>query len=1255
MLSSCRRSICRVHPCLVYRPRVVLSALSAFPSIPSPRTHVATRHARLLTTSRVCRDTTVNPTPSENNSTDPPSPPEHNATDPTPSEAKATDPTITDSTVNTELTDSNTVPTTASPKKKKKNKKKNKKNSVTPTNNDRKLHVFKGALEALQNVLNSESAGVAALSEQPTTDITPNVKNKSKKPKKVDSSQPQSQTDSKSKPESKEDEKSTSKEDEEKSKLKGDKKPKSNEDEKSNSTEDKKTKSGEGKKLKGTEGIGPQFKKLDPKDITLVPVKRLDPASMPLVPIPVEKPPVPSVAYGLDRVLFNPGVYHLQDPNSNVYNFDPYLSKIMPVKEFDFNALKQYITSSKDVNLINIAKSNRKKYTGSTSSMTSMLSHFHYLISQWRPVNLDMLSKGFEIDSTRFTEMMRSPAATFLHWKDGTYAIDADKEFDTANILSMLGKSMEKLLTLPKDEFEKYRHGQSHQITEEERNAEEAFHYTSFQDFMMRSQLDAYDPRVPGTGMFDLKTRAVITIRMDARGYQKGKDYEIRRQTGQWQSFEREYYDMIRAAFLKYSLQVRMGRMNGIFVAFHNTQRIFGFQYIPINEMDRAIHGTENTRLGDLEFKASLEMLNECLDRATKKWPKQSLRLHFETRGADATPYMYFFAEPVDQEQIDAIQNANKQAVQDYERDILGLAQREAEVETIQANLDQPRETGDIVKEQFDEGEPISGATENSATWEEVREMVEEAMNDDEQGGALVREAIEDALEQSGILDVKSSTEMREYVDALIEAVSHRRPSGQTQDENEELDDGVTEQHHDDDAASGHIIEEPASEAMRMSQISQGSPNMEPSSLDASQTPPSELPQQLEYPLSSEEDTGVASQAKEGPIDMEESTDGSGNVVRETASQGINQSDNPEDELKEEKGEGPVLNEEKVTSGKPSEPVESDLSVNNDGSTIDKITLQHTSERECSEQSLFEEEESDKDGGDEEDAGIEARDRDMKFEEGGATSSALTPLKQLVVRMAQRISERPNSNSTVRNSEDASKLKDFEQILGRLIRRSKADGTEEETLADTEGLRMVEPASTPDETTKEGTASSKSKDKKGSESGADQKPTELLALVLSVKNQVDGKYVTRPGSLSKPHKWVVEYCIQEVRGDRAQALYQSTKRRRKEVLDTSRDRDKAWYTMFRGRLEEESRKGRLYRAAADQKAKSRPLYVVDSDKPQQLRSFFPPRKPLVLQTKARMLAQKRLARKNLRKPSNSSGAQPGGLIRKVQAKEPAAN
>ncbi|PKX95824.1 Pet127 family protein [Aspergillus novofumigatus IBT 16806] len=396
-----------------------------------------------------------------------------------------------------------------------------------------------------------------------------------------------------------------------------------------------------------------------------------------ITPLEIKTTPVPQLSFGLDRVLFNPGVYHLRDPRSRVFNFDPYLGSIMPVTEFDFDALKEYITSSRDETLRGIAAKEKKKYVGSSSSMTSVLSHFHYLLSSWRPIDARNISQGFPDKLRTFTRLLRAPAAMFLRYQDGVYAIDADKEFDSANILMNLGKSLEKLLTLPKEDFERYRRTSTNKISPEEEQAiPEAYHYSTMGDFVMRSQLDAYDPRLPGTGMFDLKTRAVVSIRMDVRNFEHGLGYEIRHRFGGYESYEREFFDMIRAAFLKYSLQVRIGRMDGIFVAFHNVERIFGFQYVSLPEMDQTLHGQSDTSLGDTEFQLSLALWNKVLDKATEKFPKKSLRFHFETRDAQ-TPFMYIFAEPVTDDEIHAIQTKNQEKIEAYQRRILNLPSTE--------------------------------------------------------------------------------------------------------------------------------------------------------------------------------------------------------------------------------------------------------------------------------------------------------------------------------------------------------------------------------------------------------------------------------------------------------------------------------------------------------------------------------------------------------------------------------------------------
>ena len=99
---------------------------------------------------------------------------------------------------------------------------------------------------------------------------------------------------------------------------------------------------------------------------------------------------------------------------------------------------------------------------------------------------------------------MRTPASIFLRYQNGVYAIDADKSHDVQDgILSVLvrivlwrilwretkdwgadlwplslqGKSMEKVLTLPPGEYEKYLKDSSEKISEEEKQKPESYAY----------------------------------------------------------------------------------------------------------------------------------------------------------------------------------------------------------------------------------------------------------------------------------------------------------------------------------------------------------------------------------------------------------------------------------------------------------------------------------------------------------------------------------------------------------------------------------------------------------------------------------------------------------------------------------------------------------------------------------------------------------------------------------------------------------
>ncbi|KAF2755946.1 Pet127-domain-containing protein [Pseudovirgaria hyperparasitica] len=371
--------------------------------------------------------------------------------------------------------------------------------------------------------------------------------------------------------------------------------------------------------------------------------------------LPVDISKVPPLAHGLDRVLFHNHIYPLRDGRSGVYNFDPYLENIMPIQDFNFDALNPFLTSSKDTTMAQLASQHRMRYTCSTSSISSVMGQVHRFLSLKRELNIEKVPSG----KRQPTPFYSSPAGIFLRWKNGSYAVDPDKAYDMENVLSRLGHVLEKLLTRSTEDFEKYRSCRANEAGHQSRTDSESYQFSTLGKFMMRSQLDSHDPRLPGTGVFDLKTRAVHPIRQDVANYQDYADYNIRFPNGTWESYEREMVDLSRGTLVKYLSQARMGNMDGIFLAYHNVKRMFGFQYLGLEMMDYIIHGTSKPALGNAEFKYTFALIEHIFDKATKRFPKQSIRFHFD---ATTTGFMNIFAEPYTDEEIDDA-NAHKEQI----------------------------------------------------------------------------------------------------------------------------------------------------------------------------------------------------------------------------------------------------------------------------------------------------------------------------------------------------------------------------------------------------------------------------------------------------------------------------------------------------------------------------------------------------------------------------------------------------------------
>lgn len=193
---------------------------------------------------------------------------------------------------------------------------------------------------------------------------------------------------------------------------------------------------------------------------------------------------VPKLGHGLDRVLFNTGVHYLRDPRTNVYNFDPFLRNISQPDEFNFDSIPKFIPPSQDKTLHKSAAKFSSKFVSSTSSIAPSMSHFYFLISRLKPMNLSSRFTGyFEDEPQTFTQMCRSPVGVHLRphsLNDSGVVVrslvteKSTKDEDKPTILMQLGNVIEKLLTHSKSEFEGMLKGASKPFTPK---SEETYNY----------------------------------------------------------------------------------------------------------------------------------------------------------------------------------------------------------------------------------------------------------------------------------------------------------------------------------------------------------------------------------------------------------------------------------------------------------------------------------------------------------------------------------------------------------------------------------------------------------------------------------------------------------------------------------------------------------------------------------------------------------------------------------------------------------
>ncbi|KAF8312457.1 Pet127-domain-containing protein [Clavulina sp. PMI_390] len=352
-------------------------------------------------------------------------------------------------------------------------------------------------------------------------------------------------------------------------------------------------------------------------------------------------PPVPTLAHGLERVLFNPAPFVLRDPHSHIYNFDPYLENIPPLADFDFDRLSPFTPSSKHSALRDLAKFHEKDFVGSTSSLTGLLAQIYFALTRFRKFDVSSFSSSFATAPKTFTPAAKMPVSIKLTYDDGVYSIDSDDDpaDKPANrVLLELGTMLENFLIMPSEEFQRLKKGYSGTPP----NTEQAYQFSLAENLVMRSQLDCRNLNLPGTGVFDLKTRAVTAVRHGLSDLEENSGYVIRKMTGPFESFEKERFDLLRSGMLEYFFQAWIGMMDGVFVAHHNTKQIFGFQYIPLHEMDVLLFGQHG--VGGKVFSGCVGLLTKILEEIKEVAPHQNSNVIFHTSTNDKV--LRIFVEP---------------------------------------------------------------------------------------------------------------------------------------------------------------------------------------------------------------------------------------------------------------------------------------------------------------------------------------------------------------------------------------------------------------------------------------------------------------------------------------------------------------------------------------------------------------------------------------------------------------------------------
>lgn len=334
-----------------------------------------------------------------------------------------------------------------------------------------------------------------------------------------------------------------------------------------------------------------------------------------------EKNKIPKLNSTLEPMIAHKGIYRLNEMTSRISEkYHKYLTTILQPEQLHLDRIPEYTHPSRDKNLLKFAQMADCKLIMSTSSCSSFLSHIHYVISSFKEPNMSFLKNFYMSERNKFMNAQKKPFSNILRLIDKDKDIWAIDSFPMVfepdhKILMDMGKILEKVYTMEPDHFNSV-FSKKHSKASDKYEIESDYHRYMIvnKQIALRSQIDCQSSISGEDLIFEIKTRACAPIRYDVKNYQLYLDYSLDRLSGTICSYEREFYDLIRGAFLKYYFQLKIGCMDGAFVGYHNTRESFGFEYIKMETIEQVIFGGKTK--ANTSFAITTKILNEIVKQA---------------------------------------------------------------------------------------------------------------------------------------------------------------------------------------------------------------------------------------------------------------------------------------------------------------------------------------------------------------------------------------------------------------------------------------------------------------------------------------------------------------------------------------------------------------------------------------------------------------------------------------------------------------